>query len=230
MRSERYYYISALPGLGELGSVPPMGFAGLMERVGERPRLAEIVGAVLLFDDLLQRQGFLCREISQVEPAVLSPEQARNESPLPEYLLPRADSAIWAAAEDGLWDAYFRHVAGVARAAGCRFLAAWVGYQVGLRNALASARARRLGLEEAGYLVAVDLADPAEDLTGLVGEWAAAASPLAGWQALLRGQWEWLDRHDPWFSFSEDEFAVYAARLVLLHQWRRVSAEPATPP
>ena len=67
MRTDRYYYISALPVLGELGSAPPIGFARLMEHVGERLQLAKIVGAMFLFDDLIQRQGFLCGEISEVE-------------------------------------------------------------------------------------------------------------------------------------------------------------------
>ena len=97
---------------------------------------------------------------------------------------------------DSLWDAYFRYVADVARIASCRFLTAWVGFQVALRNALAAARARRLGLEEAGYLVATDLADDTEDFTAVLSEWAAAATPLAGLRVVIRGRWEWLDRHD----------------------------------
>jgi len=230
MRSDRYYFISSLPVLGELGSTPPIGFAKLMEHVSERLHLGKMIGSLFLFDDLIQRQAFLCGEISEVDPVVLSSEQARNEGPLPDYLAPSGDLGAGAVETDGLWGVYFRYVADVARTANSRFLSAWVGFEVALRNALASARARRLGIEEAGYLLATGLADDTEDFTAVLGEWRAAATPLAGLRAVIRGQWEWLDRHDPWFSFSDDELAVYAARLMLLHQWRRSSSERATQP
>jgi hypothetical protein len=34
-----------------------------------------------------------------------------------------------------------------------------------------------------------------------------------------------LTAHDAWFTFSDDELAVYAARLMLLHQWLRITSE-----
>ncbi len=103
------------------------------------------------------------------------------------------------------------------------FLAAWAAHEVALRNALAAARAERLGLDKAGYLVAADLAAEGEDFAGLLGEWDAAPDPLAGHRRLLRAQWDWLAEHDAYFTFDEDELLVYAARLMLLTQWQRVA-------
>jgi len=36
-------------------------------------------------------------------------------------------------------------------------------------------------------------------------------------------RWAWLADNDAWFSFRDDELAVYAARLMLLHQWKRIT-------
>jgi len=226
MPSDSYYYLSALPTLPELGNAPPIGFAGLMELVGERQRYRTLVGAIFLWDDLVQREAFLAGELAEVVPAVLSVEQASNQAPLPpeiaESIEENPPSAIGA---DRLWEAYFRHVASVAKEQENDFLVAWVGHEVALRNALASARARRLGLEESDYLVATDLASEAEDFSAVVSEWAAAATPLAGLRVLLRARWAWIAEHDAWFTFRDDEMAAYAARLMLLDQWRRLAAE-----
>ncbi|MCJ7542993.1 MAG: hypothetical protein MUP47_00235, partial [Phycisphaerae bacterium] len=109
------------------------------------------------------------------------------------------------------------------------FLAQWVGYEVALRNALAAARAQALGLEAADYLVATDLGQADGDLSAVVGEWAAAPNPLAGLRVLDAARWDWLAWHDAWFSFQDDELIAYAAKLVLLDRWQRLTAESNPP-
>lgn len=229
MRIDRYYHIAALPALGELGSAPPMGLAELMEHVGEHSRPGKLVGALVLFDDLLQREAYLAGEIEAAEPVVLTAAEAQNDAPLPAFLDPPDEHEPWTIDSDAVWEAYFRHVAELGQQLASPFLVEWARFEVALRNALASARADRLGLEEAGYLVAKDMADDQEDFSAVLNEWAAAPSPLAGLRAVLRARWAWLDRHDAWFTFSEDELAAYAARLMLLEQWRRTTEddEPA---
>jgi hypothetical protein len=227
---DRYYYMASLPALGELGTEAPMGFCELLEHLSDsRPRY-ELVASLFLLDDLMQREAFLAGEIEEVDPAVLSIQQARNEGPLPESLagdsVAEAKGALGVAA-DRLWDAYFRYVFGVAQRRKSEFLRAWVTFEVTLRNALVAARSKRLGLDGSEYFVATDLVGSDDELAGLVGEWAAAATPLAGQQVLLRGRWAWLDENDAWFSFRDDELAAYAARLMLLRQWERIAAEGA---
>ena len=228
MMLDRYYYLASLPALGDLGTEPAMGFAELLEHVADDRRRYELLGGLFLLDDLLQRETYLAGESEEVDPAVFSVQQARDESPLPEYLAPgaEAESGLSAGvAADRLWGVYFHYVAGLARRLKSRFLAAWVGYEVALRNALASARAQRLGLTDADYVVAAELASAGEDFAWLVSEWCSAATPLAGQQTLLRARWAWLAAHDAWFTFSDDELAAYAARLMLLQQWQRITAE-----
>lgn len=222
MQIARHFYITTLPALGELGSAVPMGLADLIEHVGEHRQLREQVEAVVLLDDLIQRESLLAGEIEEVEPAVLSQPQARGEAPLPETLAPPQASEPSASLEaDRLWESYFRYAHELGRMKASRFLVEWVRFEVALRNGLAKARARRLGLEEKDYLVAADLGEPDEDLSPLLSEWEAALTPLAGLRAVIRARWSWIERHDAWFSFSVDEVLAYAARVMLLEQWRR---------
>lgn len=222
MKLTRHFYITTLPALGDLGSSPSMGLADLLEHVEENRQWREQLEALVLLDDLLQREALLAGETDEVEPSVLSLEQVRSEAPLPEALdAPAAADQTTPLKADLLWERYFRYAHDLARSRGSRFLAQWVEFEVALRNALAAARARRLGLAESDYQVAADLANPDEDLSPLLSEWEAAPTPLAGLRVVIRARWSWLDRHDAWFSFSVDELLAYAARVMLLQQWRR---------
>jgi len=107
---------------------------------------AEVVAALLLGDDLLQRDALLAWR-SGDPTAVLTREQAAGEAPLPDFLVGGRGVRAGRHAGDGVWSAWFRHAAGVGRRRGSRFLQAWVGHEVALRNALAAARAKALGLD-----------------------------------------------------------------------------------
>jgi hypothetical protein len=123
---------------------------------------------------------------------------------------------------DRVWALYFEHAAKLAR--GGEMLAEWVRYEVGLRNALAAARAKALGLDAARYLVAERLGRGEEEYAAVLGEWSAAANPLAGLKVLDAARWNWIAEHSRHFTFSDDELAAYAARLVILHRWKRIAA------
>ncbi len=224
------YELTSLPGLVDLGAAPPLTGRELLDRLDGAPRPQALIRALWLHDDLLQREALLAGEIDSVEPLVLSAAQARNEAPLPEFL-GSAESMSHRPEADSLWEAYFRHVAQVAEDTGCRFLAVWVGAEVALRNALAVARARNLGLQPSDYVVAEDLAEPSVPVADAIGPWSAAAHPLDGWRALIRWRWEWTRAHDAWFTFGDDELAAYGAKLMLLVQWHRLDkADPTRRP
>ena len=243
MKLDRYYYITSLPALGELGSDLPVGFVGLQEYLGDDHSRRELVGSLFLLDDLLQREAYLAGELQEATPAILSEKQVRNESPLPEFLLSADRREMDGVAEtntaisngaaptgeerdrisvDATWEAYFRYVADVAEQRKCEFLTAWVRYEVALRNSLASFRARSLGVDETDFLVAIDLAEECELITHSLSDWENAQTPLAGHRALIRSRWDWLKEHDWYFTFRDDEIAAYALRLMLLKQWRCV--------
>jgi len=228
MSGGNYYLTTALPTLGELGSDAPLSLSALFELVAVAPRPAALVEAVLLGDDLAQRQAVMSGEIDQAEPIVLSVAQVRDEEPLPEALaVSETDSATARLPADAVWSAYFHYVVAVARQFDSEFLAAWVGYEVALRNALATARAKRLHLNASDYLVAEALGSTDERLDALVNEWASARDPLEALRVLDRARWDWLVRHDKWFTFGNDELAAYAAKLVLLHRWGRLTKADA---
>jgi len=221
MQADRYYYLSALPALGGLGSVAPIGAAHLLEHVGEETKRGKLFGTVFLLNDLLEREAFLAGEIEEVSPVVLTVQQSRNEASLPEFLAPQLEGDLDSLEADRLWERYFHHAAEMGRTLGSPLLVRWAGYEAALRNALAEARAKRLGIEGASYRVGDDLPDCEEDFSGMLSEWAAAETPLAGLRVVIRARWDWLGMNDAWFSFSEDELVAYAVRLMLLEQWRR---------
>lgn len=219
-----YYLLISLPGMGDLGSAPPVSPADLFEHVEDSPGPRALLEALFLGDDLLQRQAFLAGEVEDLDLIVLTEEQGRDEEPLPGFLTEKSSDQEPLQIElDSLWQNYYRYMEQVARQYDCGFLAGWVGYEVAMRNALVAARAKALNLDPHEYIVAADLADTDEDFTSLISQWSGAPDPLAGLKVLDKARWEWLGEHDAWFSFLNDELAVYGAKLILLRRWQRLS-------
>lgn len=220
MSGGNYYLVTSLPSLGELGEEPPLTLAELREKVQPNPSAARLVDAVLLSDDLLQREALLAGEQDDSAPAVLSAEQMRDEEPLPGFLAKADENAP--VAVDAIWAAYFHNTADLAEQASSDFLGEWVRYEVSLRNALAEARAKALDLDPTDYTVTEEL-EGLFDFDQLLNEWANAENPLVGLQILDQARWRWLHENDRWFSFADDELAAYAAKLVLMERWHRLS-------
>ena len=84
---DRYYCLTALPAPGDLGSAPPVTTEQLLEMVSGMRDVHRLLEALFLQDDLVQREAFLSGEITEIEPAVLTLRQAKNEEPLPSYLV-----------------------------------------------------------------------------------------------------------------------------------------------
>ena len=210
------------------GSPPPVSKQDLLERVTEAHGPGETVRVLLLMDDLVQREALLAEEMTpeQADLALLDWGADESGPALPEALLPEegesADDAR--VVVDDLWARYFTYAAQVARQTGSRFLQAWVGFEVTLRNALASARAQALELDPVMYTVTPELADRDLDFSTLLTAWSAAPTPLAGLEILDKARWDWLEEHGQWYSFKADELEAYAAKLCLLHRWRRLTA------
>lgn len=222
MAGQNYYLITSLPPLGKLGDEVPIEIWQLLEHVAPSPGALQAVETILLGDDLLQREALLAGEISEAQPSVLTGAQMRNEEPLPEYLAASQDQAARRPASvDATWEAYYTHAAQIASAKPQSLLAKWIGYEVALRNALAARRAKALGLNEADYTLAEDLASE-ENFTATLNEWASAPEPLAGLKVLDTARWTYLDQNDNWFSFSDDELVAYTLKLMLITRWRRL--------
>ncbi len=222
MIADNYYEIVSLAVLGELSSAPPFRLYEFLSRLADNPGCYDRVKVLFLHDDLLQRQGFLSGELKEISPSVLTVNQIRNEEPLPDYLI-SVSAERWRSEVDNVWDNYFHYADREALRLGSDFLHKWVGFEVGLRNALADERAKRLGLEPEMYKVAEDLQSREEDFSDVINEWRSADTPLSGLQILIRYRWEWVKDNEPYFTFKADELAVYGLRLMLLTQWHRLS-------
>jgi hypothetical protein len=223
-----FYLLCVLPDLKPFGSVPPINKQELLAVVTESGGPADVVRTLLLSDDLLQREALLAGEVEldHADLAVLSLQEANDEHSMPLFLEPAQedepkDNRIVIAA-DRIWRSYFHHAAQIARKTRTHFLAAWIGFEVGLRNATAEARAEALGLEPRPYMVAPELADPQIRFDNILTDWNAASNPLNGLEILDRARCDWLREHERWYSFSDDEVAAYTAKLMLLHRWHRI--------
>lgn len=219
-----YFLVSSLPAMGELGSTPPISPRELCGLVDDQPMVLRIVQAVLLGDDLLQRQSFLAGEIKEVEPSVLTAAQAAGQEPLPAHI-EQTDTAAPRVASDAQWIGYYRYLLALSHESGVEFLAQYAAFEIALRNALATARAAALGLEAGDYLVLGHLGQTDANLEQVVNDWRAALTPLGGLRLLDEFRWRWLAAHDKWFSFSLDEFAAYAAKLTLVLRWQRLAEQ-----
>lgn len=233
-RFHRYeYLLSVLPTLEPLGSIPPLGKQSFLEQVIESNGPVSTVKTLLLSDDLMQYQSLLAEEIEKdrIDLAILSLDKAEDESVLPDYLLPKEKTGDLQEEQsirmsvDGIWERYFHYAASVAKRSQSSFLKAWIGFEVGLRNALVSARAQILELESEAYLVAPELADKKTEYQQIVSDWSGALNPLDALRVLDETRWDWCEEHGGWYSFHACEIEVYAAKLILLHRWRRILTE-----
>lgn len=224
MSGANFYLLASLPTLGEPGSDPPLSLEEYLDRVAEAPKCHAEAAALFLGDDLRQREALLAGEIDQPAGTVLTDAQLRDDEPLPPFLVGEEpdEPAGGRLQTDRLWEVYLRYLAHLARSSG--FLTAWLAHEVGLRNALAAARAKALDLEAGAYLVSPERGLPADEFETVLAEWSAAADPLAGLRALDAARWAYLVAHDAWFTFADDELAAYAAKLMLLHRWKRIDS------
>lgn len=228
IRNRRYdYLLSVLPALDTLGSLPPMNLRSFIQQVIDCSGPVETVKTILLSSDLTQYQALLAEEIDRdrTDLAVLSLDKGEDQDVLPDFLLPdeeAGDEEDPRRAVDAVWSRYFHHAATVAKRKQSKFLRDWVAFEVGLRNELAKKRAHTLELDAEDYIVAPELADHKIDYTHAISTWSAAADPLAAQEALDKVRWNWLKENEGWYSASAREIEVYAARLMLLHTWRRI--------
>jgi hypothetical protein len=230
-RIRRYeYLLSVLPALEPMGSIPSMTKREFFERIIDANGPVDSVEVLLLGDDLIQYEALLAEEIKpdEIDLAVISLDKAENEPVLPAFLLPEEgtpEQENKRVSVDDMWSRYFHHAAFIAKRAHSSFLKAWIGFEVGLRNALVTARAHILDLDSAAYLVAPQLSDQDTDYSYIISAWSAASNPLNALEVLDKARWGWLEENGRWYSFAACEIEVYAAKLILLHRWRRILSD-----
>jgi len=222
------YLLSILPGLEPIGSIPPMSKNDFISMVSDANGPIKTVKTLLLSDDLVQYEALLSEETEKdnIDIAVLAFEKAENEPILPDFLLseePTDENKQLSV--DAIWTRYFKHALLVAKNNHSRFLKSWIGFETGLRNAIATTRAQTLGLDPEAYLVTPELVDSDTDYNGIISSWSATHNPLMAHEIIDKARWDWLEEHGNWYSFNKDEIEVYAAKLMLLHHWRRILSD-----
>lgn len=226
MTGDINYLLSSLKTLDDLGATPPMTLYDFLDHVRDIDGNTALIEALFLSDDLLQRQAYLSGELDEFDPVVISEAQIKDEEPLPDFLTAPAVEDDIQNAIDSLWANYYRHALDVAGGSGgSDFLEKWVAFEVGLRNALVVARAKSLGIDPHPYVVADTIGSTRDEFNSIVSEWSSASDPMEGSKVLDQARWHWINQNDNWFSYSDDELAAYAAKLILLKRWKRLSGE-----
>ena len=228
MSGDNIYLLTALPTLGELGSVPPISPSQLLEMVTDSKKSRILVETLLISNDLLQRQAFLSGEIEEPYPIVLTRQQVTDNEPLPEYLEEYISDTSGESTLNAIWEAYYRYAEFVADQHRSAFLKEFIKYEIGLRNALARARAKALNIDPHDSIVAQDLGEDDTSFTALISEWTSATDPLKGLRVLDEARFKWLWENDEWFTFHSDELVAYAAKLMLLHRWYQIEKGPSS--
>ena len=225
MSGSHYYLLTSLPAMSVLGEQPPLCGAALYAKVRDEDEPARLlVSAILLSDDLLQRDGVLSEVTDTPTPAVLTVDQLRGETPLPDALIPPTTSARKIPGDE-TWEAYYLHALDIASTTKSAFLTAWVQFEIALRNELVEARSRLLEIEPTDYFILPAQGECDMDLSSMITEWSNASNPLAAQRVLDQARWRWIDTHEPYFTFQDDELAAYAARLLLVERWDRLKEE-----
>lgn len=234
MSGRNIFFLTYLPTPGELSDEPALSCAQFLSQLEEDAKMARprgVARAIMLSDDLLQRDSHLAGEIDPENeadpkastPIILTTLQLCDEEPLPEYLILPENTTNIKIQADVVWEAYFRYAMETGKKWNSKFLTAWVGYEVALRNAIAEQRAKALDLEPIDYFVAEDLAETAIDFSAVLNEWAGAENPMASQRVLDSARWRWLNENDTYFSFGDDELAAYAAKIMLQQRWSRLT-------
>ena len=226
--NRHFYLLCSLPDIGDFGSVPAVNKQELLTSVTESEGPVDIVRALLMSDDLLQRDSAIAGESepNAADLTVFSPQQGRGEEPLPHFLSAEQKDSEEPSKNritgNEVWKNYFQFVLRLARSTRSPFLQQWVGFEVGMRNALARARAAALDLDPEPYVVAQELADTDFPFESVVADWKASANPLKGLETLDKARWNWVSERERWYSFRDDEVAAYTLKIMILHRWRRM--------
>ena len=221
MMSKRYYFIlTALPELPELGQPAPLTLAEFRQLIIDEGPEAILVDAVLLEEDLTMREAVLTGEIDHADGIVLTNEQVMGREELPDFLQAEPDRH-YRIATDATWWNYYNYVNDLAQAHNNAFLRDFVGFEVNLRNALAQARAEKLGLQVSDYIVAQDLGQD-QNVSEILSAWSTAPTPIKAMQVLDQHRRKWLDDNAGYYNFGIDEILSYARTLILVSRWQRL--------
>ena len=115
---------------------------------------------------------------------------------------------------------YWRLAHAQAKSDKSQFMAAWVGFEISLKNALVDVRAKRLGKDANLYkhLVELDSGEVSSEIISVEN----VQNPLVEDEVVEHLRWKWILEHDSWFSFSNDEILAYGVKLLALHRWYRL--------
>jgi hypothetical protein len=221
------YLLSALPALperpGEKVDLDPREFAA---RLKEEGGVAWALGSeILMFMDIKALERiFVGAEPGQT--ALFDAESLVSRTGLP-YWLERALSTISKDVEgfafNEIWFEHFTRFTKISQVANCDFIENWVPWDIGLRRALATSRAKAMGVEVVASRTKELLGRPEDEYKSIVESVVSAREHADGnWRVadglVAEYRMKEVERLAPIYTFNLDELMGYAARFVTLKE------------
>ena len=224
------YLFAALPSLPDMpGGRVEISGRELCSMLRSEGSVAEALGLVILMAMDLKALERMELGAEPGETALFSTEDLNDRGLFPFWLSHALeDKEIKKGGGAGLpfdyvWSTYYQLLAELAKDTGCRFLSSWVPWDVGLRDALATHRARALGFSPEEVKSGADLGLPE-------GEFKPLIEALVSIKERDRSRWRDMDRlvaaHRldyarrlaPSYTFELDELVCYVVRFIVLRE------------
>ena len=197
-----------------------------MQAIVDNERALRLFKVIALQDDLRRRSEVLNgNDGIKGDFLVLDPENFESLSFLNSFFTGAARTkcslAVNSIEESKLLYFYFELANLQADVDKSEFLKDWVKFEVTLRNVLAKARSKRLGLKNVSF-AKIDGVESENSLAGFFADFETVYDPLQCDQLVERTRWSWLMSNDSWFQYSDDEVVAYGVKLLTLHRWYRI--------
>ncbi|HNS15260.1 MAG TPA: DUF2764 family protein [Syntrophorhabdaceae bacterium] len=186
----KYYFLaSVLPVMpADLGEKLPHPFAeiaGIIQRNIE-PDDASLVQSILFSIDVANFEAIHQGRDIFIEGGTLAREEIESKRNLPLFMrnfLDEKDRGIRRSyIFDALWERYYAYSYSLAQEMGCRFLADYLAWEIGLRNQLVALRAKEKRTEAEDYILLPHVGG--HDLTALIAHVKSQKNPLLAERAL----------------------------------------------
>jgi len=218
------YLLTTLPPLpDEPGSPLPISAKALWEIVKlEEGDVSEVAEFLLASLDIRNLEFLERGKESAVEEAIAPAEDLRGRKNLPHWMKLEL-SAIRDIDRpyrfDRLWEGYFEQLLVFLEERGAEELHEWTRWEIGLRNALVTHRARKMGIPADAYSIAEDLGiNPVEyhSIFTELKEIETEGDPFAEDRFIASAMLRRLAAATPEYAFDFNEIIGYVIKFIIL--------------
>ena len=218
------YLLTTLPPLpDEPGSALPISAETLWERVKlEGEGVSEFTEFLLRVLDVQNLAFIDSNRESAIRKAVVPLDGLKDQKDLPHWMkqaLVSVNDKDRPYRFDRLWEAYFEQLMGFLEEQGAETLLEWFRWEIGLRNAIVSHRARKMGISPDPYYVAPDLGLKPIEYNAVFTELKeidTEGDPFAEDRFIAKEMLRKLQAATPEYAFDFTEIMGYVIKFLIL--------------